>query len=61
MKTASGELYALPAMIELDDASALRDRQFRVDEYCGQLKEAFDTIYRDSEKSGRVLVLNVRP
>ena len=61
MKTAKGELYALPSMLELDDVFALRDRQFRVDEYCGQLKEAFDVIYRDSEKSGRVLVLNVHP
>ena len=61
MKTGAGELYALPAMIELDDAFALRDRQFRVDEYCEQLKEAFDTIYRDSEKSGRLLALSVHP
>jgi peptidoglycan/xylan/chitin deacetylase (PgdA/CDA1 family) len=61
MKTATGELYALPSMIELDDVFALRDRQFRVDEYCEQLKQAFDTMYRDSASSGRVLVLNLHP
>jgi allantoinase len=61
MKTATGELYALPSMIELDDAFALRDRSFRVDEYCEQLKEAFDTMYRDAATGGRVLVLNVHP
>ena len=48
-------------MIELDDAFALRDRRFRVDEYCEQLKEAFDTMYRDAETSGRVLVINLHP
>ena len=48
-------------MVELDDAFALRDRKFRVDEYCEQLKEAFDTMYRDAAASGRLLVLNLRP
>src|SRR5205807_10381114 len=61
MKTAAGELYALPSMLELDDAFALRDRRFRVDEYCDELTEAFDTIYRDSEKSGRMMVINIHP
>ena len=54
-------LYALPVMVELDDVFALRDRRFRVDEYAAQLKEGFDTIYRDSAKSGRLLALNLHP
>jgi hypothetical protein len=54
-------LYALPVMVELDDVFALRDRRFRVDEYAAQLKEAFETIYRDSATSGRLLVLNLHP
>jgi peptidoglycan/xylan/chitin deacetylase (PgdA/CDA1 family) len=61
MKTGAGELYALPSMVELDDAFALRDRQFRVDEYCEQLKQAFDRMYADAATSGRVLVLNLHP
>jgi len=61
MTTAAGELYALPAMVELDDAFALRDRGFRVDEYCDQIREAFDTMLRDAATSGRVLVLNLHP
>jgi peptidoglycan/xylan/chitin deacetylase (PgdA/CDA1 family) len=61
MNTAAGELYALPSMLELDDAFALRDRRFRVDEYCEQLKEAFDAMYRDAAASGRLLVLNLHP
>ena len=55
MKTDTGELYALPVMVELDDAFALRDRRFRVDEYCQQLKDAFDALYEDAAASGRPL------
>jgi peptidoglycan/xylan/chitin deacetylase (PgdA/CDA1 family) len=61
MKTAAGELYALPVMVELDDVSSLRDRRFRVDDYVVHLKEAFDTVYRDSARSGRCLVLSLHP
>ena len=61
MKTAAGELYALPVMVELDDAFALRDRRFRVDEYCQQLKDAFDMLYEDAAASGRLLALNLHP
>lgn len=61
MTTAAGELYALPVMVELDDAFALRDRCFRVDEYCRQLTDAFDTMYRDAAASGRLLVLSLHP
>ena len=61
MTTAAGELYALPVMIELDDAFALRDRCFRVDEYCRQLMDAFDTMYADAAVSGRLLALSLHP
>ena len=59
MTTAAGELYALPVMVELDDAFALRDRCFRVDEYCQQLMDAFDTMYLDAAVSGRLLAINL--
>ena len=61
MKTTQGDLHALPVMVELDDAFALRDRHFRVDEYGQMLKDAFDTLYRDAAVSGRVLALNLHP
>lgn len=54
-------LCALPVMAELDDAFALRDRRFRVDEYCTHLREAFDTVYRDSAASARSFVLSLHP
>ena len=61
MKTAKGDLYALPIMLDLDDNFALWERQYRIDEYADLLKEAFDVMYRDAGENGRVLVLNLHP
>jgi peptidoglycan/xylan/chitin deacetylase (PgdA/CDA1 family) len=58
---AAQPFYALPAMLELDDAFALRDRRFRVDEYAVHLAEAFDTVHRDGAASGRTLVITLHP
>src|SRR5687768_9028751 len=58
---AARPLYALPAMLELDDAFALRDRRFRVDEYAAHLTEAFDTVHRDSAAGGRAFVITLHP
>ena len=60
LKTSS-PLYALPVLLELDDVFALRDRRFRVDEYCEQIKVAFDTLYREGERTGKIFVLNLHP
>ena len=46
MKTPSGELFALPLILDLDDVFALRDRRFPVDGYVRTVKQAFDRIYR---------------
>ncbi|HZP75034.1 MAG TPA: polysaccharide deacetylase family protein [Pseudolabrys sp.] len=59
MTTASGELYALPIMIELDDVFALRDRRYRVDEYVRQIVDAVDVMRGDAIANGRVFVLNL--
>ena len=61
MKVQQGELFALPVMLELDDVNALWDRRVTVDRYGQMLKECFDTMYRDGEKNGRLLLLNIRP
>lgn len=61
MKTPAGELYALPLILDLDDVFALRDRRFPVDGYGRHLKQAFDRIYRDAARSGRLLVLTLHP
>ena len=61
MKTPSGELFALPLILDLDDVFALRDRRFPVDGYVRTVKQAFDRIYRDAAKSGRLFVLTIHP
>jgi peptidoglycan/xylan/chitin deacetylase (PgdA/CDA1 family) len=61
MKSARGEIYALPIMLELDDVNALWDRRVTIGRYRDMLTEAFDAIYEDSTQSGRLLVLNLHP
>jgi allantoinase len=61
LKSAQGELFALPVMLELDDVNALSDRRVAIGRYRDMLKEAFDTMYHDSAESGRLLTLNLHP
>lgn len=61
MKVKPGELFALPIMLELDDVHALWDRRVTIDRYAQLLKEGFDTLYRDGEQNGRLMVLNLHP
>ena len=61
MKADSGELFALPATLELDDIIALWDRRVPIDRYAQLLKESFDTLYQDGEQNGRLMVLNLHP
>ena len=61
IKTPRGELYALPIMFELDDVHALWSRRVTIDRYSELLKDGFDTLYRDGNGTGRLLVLNLSP
>ncbi len=61
LKSPHGELYALPIMLELDDVNALWDRHVAIGRYRAMLKEGFDTMYRDSAESGRLLTINLHP
>ena len=45
-------------MLELDDLHALWNRRVTINRYREMLKEGFDTMYRDGERNGRVLVLS---
>ena len=48
-------------MLELDDINALSNRGVTVIRYRELLKDAFDTLYRDGEQNGRLMVLNLHP
>ena len=61
MKTSQGELFSLPIMWEMDDINALWNRRMSVSRYGQLLKEGFDTVYREGERSGRLIVLNLHP
>ena len=61
MKAPDGEIFALPVMLELEDVYAIWTRRVPIKRYGELIKEAFDTIYRDSAQTGRVMVLNLHP
>ena len=61
MKTPQGELYALPVNMPLDDVSALVDRNLGMTRYVQIIKDAFDVLYQEGGRNGRLLVLNLHP
>lgn len=61
LKVPEGELHALPVTLPLDDIHALWDRRVDIDRYGAMIRESFDKLYQDGERSGRLLVLNLHP
>lgn len=61
MTTPQGDLFALPVLLELDDAHAMWERRVPIDRYGALLQESFDTLYRDGTDNGRLLVLHLHP
>ena len=61
LKVPSGELYALPVMLELDDVVAMAHRKVTVERYGTMLREGFDGLYADGTGNGRALVLSLHP
>ena len=56
-----GDVIALPTMIELDDAYAHWHRRVTIWRWQRMVEEAFETLSRDGEQSGRLLVLSLHP
>ena len=54
-------LFALPAMLEMDDVFAMSNRRVTIDRYAQSLKDGFDTLYRDGANNGRLLAINLHP
>ena len=61
MTTPSGSLVSLPICLDLDDVNALWERRMDVERYAKLVKESLDRLLEDGERSGRLLVLNLRP
>ena len=61
MTTSSGELYALPLALELDDVHALHDRRVPPSRYARLLLESAEVLRQDGAKNGRVMVLHLHP
>src|SRR5262245_13631654 len=61
LSVAQGELHALPVTLPLDDIHALWERRVEIDRYGEMIRQTFDGLYRDGERSGRLLVLNLHP
>ncbi|PKB71667.1 MAG: hypothetical protein BZY87_04135 [SAR202 cluster bacterium Io17-Chloro-G6] len=54
-------LFALPAMLEMDDVFAMSNRRVAIDRYAQSLKDGFDSLYRDGANNGRLLTINLHP
>jgi len=61
MSTPTGELYALPLMLELDDVNALWDRNVSLKRYEQLLIESAQQLALDGKKTARTLVLHIHP
>lgn len=61
LKVPQGDLYALPVTLPLDDVHALWERRMDIDRYGEMISETFETLYREGETNGRLLVLNLHP
>jgi hypothetical protein len=61
LKVPQGELFALPVTLPLDDLNALWERRVDIDRYGEMIRESFETLYREGETNGRLLVLNLHP
>ena len=57
----SGDLHALPIMLELDDVHALWDRHVALDRYERLLVESATQLTYDGAQNARTLVLHVHP
>jgi len=61
MNVPEGELYALPVTLPLDDVNALWERHMDIERYGQMIRDTFETLYREGETNGRLLVLNLHP
>jgi allantoinase len=62
MRTATGELYAMPPAIEIADLRLLNTYKHRTSEYADELLDHFDLLYREAGKyGGRLMTIQLTP
>ena len=62
MTTRGGAIFSLPHPYEIDDYVILGGLQHSEDQFIEQVKDQFDTLYRESEaQGGRLLSLSLHP
>jgi peptidoglycan/xylan/chitin deacetylase (PgdA/CDA1 family) len=61
MTTPTGDLHALPMMLELDDVHALWDRKVPLARYERLLSDSCEVMAQDGGVSGRSLLLHLHP
>ena len=54
-------LFALPAMLEMDDLFTMSTRRVTMGRYAQSIKDGFDTMYRDGVANGRLMTINLHP
>lgn len=58
--TASGKLISMPYSVELNDALLYR-RGVEAEEFAGQIRDYFDTVYAEGAHQGRVMCIALHP
>lgn len=61
MTVPEGTLTSLPLFLEVDDEHALWTRRMRLDDWRQMLLETAETLHQDGARSGRSLMLTLRP
>ena len=62
MRTAAGEIFAMPHTHEIDDRLIMVQNHHSEDEFEEQIKDQFDTLYREAESGGgRILAISLHP
>jgi allantoinase len=58
--TSAGKLISMPYSVELNDALLYR-RGVEVEEFAGQIRDYFDTVYAEGADQGRVMCIALHP
>jgi len=62
IRTAHGEIHAMPHSLEIDDRLILLQYHHNEDAYAQQLIDQFDTLYAESENhGGRIMAITLHP